>query len=662
MQHEHIQKTEPASEPVRTHEDVLSLIADVERQVARLRDVQALSVDEINRQSAQLQEIEAREHALRGTEAQLRGMAEALRAQDAEIAARAQELQQKEEACARHAEALERDRAGVQDERQRLTAEFARLQDEMRTLEAAREDLARRESALQLEAIRHREALDAMRLQVEAAELARASAQSRQEELTAEAETLAAKVSELEALAETKAREARDLANELRRAQESEAAHVATIESRLAERTSELEATRQNLQLAGQKLAALAQSVADHAPQLERGAAALALVQDQDRRIRELTQQLERTNGATDRVAMLESNLEDALRKKDVLEATVASLERDLGAARQAAEAAACNAETKAADAAQVAEVERLQAVVAEKSKRLAEAALFLKTRKARLDRARELTRARVRRDDRKARESSEAALVRTLEEERFIKRQREELRQVQEMLALSEQRLLRRQARSRGLMAAAWCMLSTCAVGFTCWIAADVLWPLPSVASVDFVAKLESGTTMRPELDTEWQAAHRAALQDSAFRTTVQRRLQERGVVGFSDSAALNVWFDDVRIDSDGPGSFRLIARGADPESATIALDTLATSLVNDSSKLLRGKPELPRAVITGNTAVPGRVTFSTLVPQTSLKDRVAAAAMLFAGVAGLGLAAGLVVFGRLSRAKRKFEDMDAI
>jgi hypothetical protein len=292
----------------------------------------------------------------------------------------------------------------------------------------------------------------------------------------------------------------------------------------------------------------------------------------------------------------------------------------------------------------------------------LADAGIFLKRRKERLDRVRHLRRERRQSESEQRREANEAAYVGRLEEERLLKRQREELRQVQEMLAASERRQLGRTLKTRAFTAASWCMIVIAAMAVGSWFAANNVWPAPSVASVDLVAKMKDGEKMSPEADAVWEGVHRDALKDDAFRQIVVRRLQERGLSALGGASEINGWIDRVRFDSDGPGSFRMIAAAPDAESARVALDTLATSLANESAHLLKGRSEFPKAMIAGSAAAPGRLTFSTLVPQSTPTDRLTAAAMLFSGVAGLGIAAALALYSRLSRAKRKFEEMGAV
>jgi hypothetical protein len=246
------------------------------------------------------------------------------------------------------------------------------------------------------------------------------------------------------------------------------------------------------------------------------------------------------------------------------------------------------------------------------------------------------------------------------MEERRIVESQREELRQVQEMLEASERRLLSRASRHRGVFAAAWCALAVGALAAASWVAAGEFSGGDVVASVDLVARGREGAIMSPETDAVWQSAHREALSEKTFRDLLQRRFADRGVRALANSGEFESWVEGVRFDSDGPGSLRLVAGAADPETAVIALDTLATSLANESSKLIKGHGDIPRASVAGASQLPGRVTFSTLVPYGSHRNRLIAAGIIFAAIATFSIIVGCVVAARLAKAKRRFEDTE--
>jgi hypothetical protein len=452
-------------------------------------------------------------------------------------------------------------------------------------------------------------------------------------------------------------------------------AKIAERDARIDELSREIAMTRQSLRTAGEKLANLAKAVADQAPQLERGAAAALLAHEQRERIASLEERIERLERelaerreaivraerevaelrsaatAAPQVVVDTTQVDRMANELDAARHDIERLEREIAAAREAEESRRNESES-----ARIADAER---AVAETQARLGEALGFLATRKRRIDLASRLQRERKAKREREVRQAAENAMVRVLEEERLVKKQREELRQVQEVLTATETTMVQRYARHRGGLVAAWCTLVVAGLAAGSWFAADAVLPGGSVASVDLLAKVDDPQGVTPEADTLFQSTHREALNDEGFRETVRRRLADRGVQSLKGDE-VDAWLDGVTYDSDGPGSLRLIAEGPDPQTATIALDTLATTLVNESAKLAKGKGEVARATIAGNSQVPGRITFSTLTPNRGPLDRIMAAGMVFSAVFTLSLVAGLVTFSRIALAKRRFEDAE--
>lgn len=690
-------------QPVRTHQDVLDLIGEVERQLERLRTAQVRSSEELahfadrgRRLDEREQEIHSSEALLTAREAQLRVMGEALHAESMRVGERTVEVESRESALSER-ERLQaerdsalRDRDNALSEREVAVEEATRLVSaERASLERAREEMGREATAIAAER-------DALRLEITSVNERLIALEGQSGELRAERDRLAgeldaarregAELAELrqrqaEALAAAERNEAslmltitqlrelnEDSESSLRSRDEvveSKDRGIAERDGRIVELEREVEMTRHSLRTAGDKLAALAKSVADSAPQLERGASALAMVNEQrqrllanEARIAELEGELKLAIAAANVVPekVVERVVETVV-DTSALEAATNEVERlraEIAAAeRTAAEARASSESHRAIGSEQ-------ERALAQTQAKLAEAVSFLSTRKRRIDLARRLQRERKLKRAAEVRQVAENAMVRVLEEERLVKRQREELRQVQELLAASERDMVARYARHRGSLVAAWFMLVVTGLAAGAWFAAPSVLPSGAVASVDLTAKARDGEPLTPEADALFQAVHREALADDGLRAAVRKRLADRGVTAMKDNGEFNAWLDGVRIDSDGIGSMRLVAEGPDASTATIALDTLATTLVNESPKLAKGKGDVPRPGITGNAQVPGRMTFSVLMPQQGPWDRLVAAGLLFSGVATLGLITGIVVFGRIARAKRRFEDAE--
>lgn len=708
----------PVDAPVTNHHDVLQLIGDVERQLERLRSAQVRSAEELAHFADRGRRLDEREYSINAAaamltarEAQLHAMADAMHTEEVRIAERNRATEANDEALAerqrgvelressiesREATIAERERSAA--ERERSTEDRERTCDERiaeltRAVATERESLEAERAAIEQDRValaRERTAADAAG-QVANARLAALTAEiatlnecltSLQRERDELADSLArniadSKGAQAEALAAAERNEAAlmlamtRLRDQLADAESSLTSRDAVVEGKdrtIAERDArivdlerEIEMARQSLRTAGEKLAALAKSVADQAPQLERGAEAIAMlaeyrqrIESQERRItqleRELAAAVEAANAVPETVVDTEA-LASASAELEAARQEIDRLHSEVAFARQLTDEARENNRSSAAEADQA---------IADTQAKLTEALTFLATRKHRIDLARRLQRERKTKREAEVRTVAENAMVRVLEEERIVKKQREELRQVQEVLSATESTMMQRFARHRGGLVAAWCMIVVGVVAVGSWFAADSVMPAAAVASVDLSAKAREGETITPEADIAFQSVHRDALSDEGFREAVKRRLADRGVHALKGNAEFDRWFEGVQFDSDGPGSLRLIAEGPDGQTALIALDTLATTLANESPKLAKGKGDVPRASITGNTQVPGRISFSTLVPQQGPLDRIMAAGMLFSGVLTVGLIAGLVTFGRIAKAKRRFEDAE--
>lgn len=688
----------PLDQPVRNHEDVLSLIGDVERQLERLRSAQARSAEELAQFADRGRRLDEREREIEVAASRLADRCDEVERRERRIVERTDEFELREQALREREGAIAERVASLADRDNALSEREAEVEGKSSALAAERDAVAAIRDQMRQENERADSERESLRVEITSVNERLLTLSRRCEELELEREGLAAErdavraerdglldrgSAHAEALAAAERNEAQLMLTiaRLRELNEDSEASlqsrdqvveakdkaIGERDARISDLEREVEMNRQSLRTAGEKLASLAKSVADQAPQLERGAAALGLLNEQrqrlqaaEERVAELERELATAHEALEAARSVEpqrivERVVETVVDNGALDAARAEIDRlreEIGEAERAVAQARSEAASSAGS-----QAERAVAATQEKLRGALE---FLSTRKRRIDLARRLMRERKVAREAEVREASENAMIRVLEEERVVKRQREELRQVQELLATSERDMVSRYARHRGGLVAAWIMIVVSALAGGAWFAAPMVMPGASIASVDITAKTKDGEPITPEADNLFQTIHRDALADPALRTAVKKRLSERGVNALRGEAELDAWFAGVRVDSDGLGTLRLVAEGPDATSATIALDTLATTLVNESPKLTKGKNEAPRASIAGNSQVPGRLTFSTLVPQDGPWDRVVAGSLLFSGVATLGLVAGVVVFGRIARTKRRFEDAE--
>jgi hypothetical protein len=646
--------TEPSDKPVRTHQDVLELIADVERQLERLRGAQMRSAEELAHFTDRSRRLDEREAQLDAMAQSLGAEAGLVRERSEAIEAKERELVEREAAIAICERSLADQEQSFRDRAAAVAQGEAAIASEQSRLAAEQEALARAKEEFEVESARRAEERGAVEAELSSLRERIAAAESNEASMM---------------LTITQLRERSLDADESLRSRdavvEAKDRALAERDTRINELEREVGMVRQSLQTAGEKLSALAKSVADSAPQLERGASAIALLNEyrqridsQDTQISQLQKEL-----ATARQAALAApqtvieRVVETVVDTSALEAARGEIDRlreEIAASQRAAD------EARQQDAVQSSATSEQESAIADTQAKLEQAVAFLASRKRRVDLAKRLLRERKKRREIEMREATENAMVRVLEEERLVKKQREELRHVQEVLSTSERTMMSRYARHRGGLVAAWVMIVMVALAAGAWYAAPAVMPGAAVASVDLVAKTRDGSELTPEADVVFQSVHREALADEGLRMSVRKRLIERGINAFKGSGDLTAWFDAVRVDSDGIGSLRLVAEGPDPQTAVMALDTLATTLVNESPKLAKGKADVPRISITGNSQVPGRMTFSMLVPQQGPWDRFIATGMLFSGIATIGLVGGAFVFARIAASKRRFEDAE--
>lgn len=585
--------------------DVLALIGEVERHLERIR------------------------------QAQEAGAARAAAAEE-----RFRSLEVRESQVAERTEAIESARTMILGRERELATE-------RETLSAMRDELVSRESTLRDRALALRDEAERVERESSAARAAVAEAESRCRALSDEREHLAA---ERDA--------ARSLAERLRHDATTWQERSGQLESRLAElesrgraldaalvaKDAELGASRQALETAVSKLTTLAAAVATYAPQVERVAAAGPVaghapevdLEPLHARIAELEHLLasvrsERTNLETeltplrDRIADLESELARAEAANRAMPAPVAA-EPDTSVQREFAL--------------------RLE----DKSRRIAELAGFLRTRKDRLDRMHALLKSRPA----PAPATPVGASAARIAEETRLADLRERLQTAADRLAETEQVMVQRYAHARAPIVAAWAVLAIVTLATLSWAAAGALFARTSVASCDLVAATPAGTAIQSSLLAPWDSMCRSLVTDPATLESVRGRLAERGLADLPFES----WIAGVRMDSTGPGVLRLTATADGDARATAALDTLATAVASASRQATATVEGLPKVEIAGADIQPGQVTYSTARPVPDTGLRLIRAAALFSGLVFAGLALGFLMHRSIVRGRRLLDD----
>ncbi|MAH66209.1 MAG: hypothetical protein CMJ27_07435 [Phycisphaerae bacterium] len=789
--------SDPAEDGSRsTSGDVLSLIEDVERHLTRIRDVQHQQESEFMDLAGRQRSVEEAEAALssRGGEIEAasialsqerdafdRVRAELESAQDelderrrncdeavAEIDSSRAELesdrnelrsdraahQAEIDACAAKSRALEEERSAIEELRSELEAREQTLVEGS----VARESMQERIEELEGEAVRrsehdrlaaeehdralaeatavtqrHREALESVGRDLEAAQSELVDARGRFETMESELESIRnahqTKTQENAALQATIVDlESRcddfDERNQERQASLDAAMarttmfedELAAARARVNELESVVEEDRRQLGLAGEKLTELARAVAEQAPRLEQGTAAIAIAAEQRERIERLESRIASdgtdANEAVARVRdTLESRiaeLESALEQAATGNPDEASMQSAVDAVRGPLEARIRELEQMAADPAAIeaatapllAEIETLRGRMqslggsegdasaselkafeercrrAEQRSDELETALAMTNDRGQAQEMAKKLRAKAERinaaarhlDRRKRRLAAVKGRVRshpgedggnaTFHELQRLEAQRKELSQVREFLSRSEQQMVRRWARSRSVAMVAWMgmLAAVCVVGS--WFAVSEIVPVAGIATVELRATPRDGGVLSNEAASTWREWHEALATDPAFVEAVARRLAARGLTPQGGETGLaTMLVDDLQFETDGPGRLRLVLEGADRRVLPGTLDAIATTMASESARQAPRRADAARAALRGDQPTTAGGGYARLIGGEMPPKLLSLIGM----IAGVSIIASLLLIGlvylTLSRAKRIFD-----
>lgn len=348
-------------------------------------------------------------------------------------------------------------------------------------------------------------------------------------------------------------------------------------------------------------------------------------------RVQELEQELVQRDESAQRVAAAHadaSNDSSTDRSADIERA------RSEGKAEAMAEATA-----EAVAAAQI----QFTSMMAPKLVALTKAAVFLRTRRARLNALHRGVKARMRelREERVRRPivSGDAQVA---AEREALANERNEITELRAMLMATEHSLAQRAAAMRPWTSAAISIAFAAAGALTSWHLSGVIAPSPVLATIDL------GVTSRAPEAKQDQAADAApiaawiteTLASEAFAGMVAGRLHERGRTrSESDAMALGL-AQRLTIEQTGP-TIRLGLRGSGADASAATLDAIATSVVIESNRDVVRRSDLLRVGIVNAKQEVGRAVFASVevLPDPT---RLLRAGTLFAGFA---LLAGLFV-----------------
>ena len=704
--------------------DVLSLIADVESHLARIRNVQSRQQDEFadlaerqRRVTAAESLVEARNGELADLEQELTSIRAGLDADRVEFQANRDAFEETRQQHARETEALREERRGLEEtgsrnereaqanreERSRLEGWSAELADRERAAEDRISGLESERSRIQEDLQRAETEFGARREEYEAGE--RAFIEQR-EALDRRIEELLARTSELESErsdADRACEEARrDLEStksrfvSLEREFEEGVEALAAARTRIAELETVTQEDQRQLQLAGTKLAELAKAIAEQAPRLEKGAEAMALVVELESELQRLRNQRQEARDEIEapllaRIADLESGLELARKRtmdspgSDVdVEALIAERTRDLQAALDAAVAnaaasagedsvpretfealeAECRRLSRRGDELETAlsmttdrgQAQEMAKQLRRRAERVGEIARHLDRRKSRLNAMRSTLRRRERGI------ANDVGGFGSTQDNQRLDAQRQELEEVRDFLARSEQQMVKRWARPRAFASVAWLLAILAFSAAAGWIASDRFMPGPGSASVLLTARTADSSPLTERGADDWNEWHRALATDPAFVAVVQKRLAMRGIAaGRSEEATAKLLLDRLSFESEGVGRMRLVLAGDDRRVVEPTLDAIATALVSESSRQAPRREQGARATLPAERSLQAGGGYAARVDTTPDREMLLRGGLVGGGVFLTSLLLVGLVYSVLSRSKKVFENRES-
>ncbi|MBY0312955.1 MAG: hypothetical protein K2W85_12865 [Phycisphaerales bacterium] len=402
-------------------------------------------------------------------------------------------------------------------------------------------------------------------------------------------------------------------------------------------------------------------------------AAALAQVAQRDREIADLRKQIEEARAGTAADQRAEIELRDE--RIAALEAQVSQLAEQAQAQAQAhAEAAAENTEGAGVppeeiikrDEAIMLLKERLDQVSMERDELLQQAASSESMAQQPIARVNdEPTEQDLRRRDRlrrykhllqsQARKivAAQNAIQKRHAECEMVLQQRQKLTQMAQQLSKIEKRVGGAKARTGAAAAVLYIVATLGILAFMSWHISSKIWPGTYV--VKAVVEAESGRRTPAADDlAAWRSDHEQMIKDPRFAEFAAERMFRRGLTASPAAAELsNLLKNDLYIQSSKPGALSVELRGEGAERTTLTLDTIMTALKSFSDT---GRDQ--RANDIGLTVAQAAAAGA----EPLMDKRLEKAGAVLAGAALAAGLAGLIIWSRLVRAKRQFDQAAAI
>jgi uncharacterized small protein (DUF1192 family) len=290
-----------------------------------------------------------------------------------------------------------------------------------------------------------------------------------------------------------------------------------------------------------------------------------------------------------------------------------------------------------------------------QKAEQITAVAEHLRRRRARLDKVRRLLVQKQVHGDIEQRES-------TAEESKSIFEQNQRITEARRALAEAEKEMVRRWARPRAVATMAWIVILAVICAGTSWLIAGQVFPPVVAASAVLEARNTSRSPLTEEEANQWKVWHQGLFSDATFMQTLSKRLAERRIDAYAQPATISKRLsDNLTVDASQKGAMILTLAGENEDETAALLDVVAATVAAESFRTHGNRHDGAWATLSGERNEGGRLKWATINASPIKDERMKAAGPIFGATFAVCLGLIAVVYTRLSKSKRVFEQDNA-
>ena len=201
--------------------------------------------------------------------------------------------------------------------------------------------------------------------------------------------------------------------------------------------------------------------------------------------------------------------------------------------------------------------------------------------------------------------------------------------------------------------------LLSSEAFSSCSWLVADWVRPAVRTASVAITPQITAGQPLAEDEAAAWRDYHMKQLHSEQFLGDLARRASSRHLDSWNSLQQVrDTVGTQLMVDSSEPGRLVMTIAAENPYQAAAFLDILASSMAVGAQRSIGSRPGGHTSTVLDDRREEGVLRFARIDPTPLRDERLATASVVFAGgILACFMVMGLV-YSRLLRAKRVFDE----